>query len=60
MTFDEAMTYAKNCYEDVNVMLDETTGKHHVIREFAVEHWKQHYKNLAEIRIIPHVTLIVS
>lgn len=51
MTLNEALKYAHQTREDVNVMLDERDGKYHVIRLFGVQHWLQHYKNIAEIRV---------
>lgn len=60
MLFDEAMDYAKMTLRDVNVMLDPTTGFYHVIRSFGVEHWLQHYTNVAEFRIKQEVTMIES
>jgi hypothetical protein len=58
MTYDEAVQYAQNIREDVNIMLDERSGKYHVIRLFAVEHWRQHYKDVATVRVQMLVTLL--
>lgn len=55
-TFDAAQKYAEDLREDTNIMLDERTGEYHVIRLFGVEHWKQHYKNVAEVRVKMVVT----
>jgi len=58
MTYQEAEDYAKRLREDVNIMLDETTDEYHVIRAYAVDHWKQHYANIAEVRVVSEVTLL--
>jgi hypothetical protein len=51
MTYEEAIATAVKLLEDLNVMLDPKTGEYHVIRLFAVEHYLQHYKNVAEVRV---------
>ena len=57
-TYEEAEKYAKSLYEDTNIMLDEDTGNYHVVRLFGVEHWKQHFKNIAEVRVNMVVTKV--
>jgi hypothetical protein len=59
-TFDAAKEYAINGGEPVNIMFDPKTQKYHVIREFGVEHWEQHYENLAEVRFPAQVTTLVD
>ena len=51
-TFEEAADFAKRMREDSNIMLNEKTGEYHVIRLFGVDHWKQHLKTVAEVRVI--------
>lgn len=56
MTWKDAVDHARKCRENVNVMHDPKTGRFHVIREHGVEHWSQHYKTIATIRMIPTFT----
>lgn len=58
MTLDEAIEYGKNLQEDANIMLDEEKNVYHVIRLFGVNHWLQHYKNIAEIRVEVKVKML--
>lgn len=57
MNKEEAINYAKSLYEDVDVMVDKD-GVYHVIRVFALEHWKQHYTTVAEVRVKIEVKMI--
>ena len=50
-TYEEALDYAVKGREDLDVMVDPKTGEFHVIRVFALNHWKQHYRTVAEVRM---------
>ncbi len=58
MTLHEAFSYAIGLREDCNVMLDKKNNEYHVIRLFGVEHWLQHYKNIAEVRVKMDVRIL--
>jgi len=58
MNFYDAVEYAKRLQEDTNIMLDKRNNEYHVIRLFAVEHWLQHYENIAEVRVKMEVRML--
>jgi hypothetical protein len=50
MTLDEAKAYAERLMEPLSIMYDARTGAYHVIREFGVAHWRQHYTEVLVCR----------
>lgn len=47
-----AIEFAQHMKEDVDIMFDPKINRYHVIRLFAVEHYKQHYESVMECRMV--------
>lgn len=55
-TYEDAVNWGKKVGSNVDVMIDPKTDKYHVIHQWALNHWKQHYVSVCEIRVQMEIT----